>query len=64
VAHHLRGKTVEEVGDSVQGLFPVASRERRLDEKAAEHIGGGTDHAFGSAVLCRGVGHERRNWTP
>jgi hypothetical protein len=56
VAHRLRGKTVEEVGDSVQGLCPVAGRERCLEEKATEHIGGGADHAFGAAVLCRGVG--------
>jgi hypothetical protein len=40
----------------VQGLCLVAGRERRLEEKAAEHIGGGADHAFGSAILCRGVG--------
>ena len=56
MAHRLRGKTVEEVGGSVQGLCPVAGRERRLEEEAAEHIGGGADHAFGSAVLGRGVG--------
>jgi hypothetical protein len=56
VAHRLQGKTVEEVGGSVQGLCPVAGRERCLEEKAAEHIGGGADHAFGSAVLCKGVG--------
>jgi hypothetical protein len=56
VAHRLRGKTVEEVGGNVQGLCPVAGRERRLEEEAAEHIGGGADHAFGTAVLCRGVG--------
>ena len=34
VANRLRGKTVEEVGGSVQGLCPVAGRERRLEEKA------------------------------
>jgi hypothetical protein len=56
VAHRLRGKAVKEMGGSVQGLCPVAGRERRLEEKAAEHIGGGADHALGSAVLCRGVG--------
>jgi hypothetical protein len=56
VAHRLRGKAVEEMGGSMQGLFPVAGRERCLEEKAAEHGGGGADHAFGSAVLCRGVG--------
>ena len=56
VAHRLGGKTVEKVGGGVQGLCPVAGRERRLEEEAAEHISGGADHAFGSAVLCRGVG--------
>ena len=56
MAHRLGGKTVEEVGGDVQGLYPVAGRERRLEEEAAKHIGGGADHAFGSAVLCRGVG--------
>jgi hypothetical protein len=47
---------IEEVGGCVQGLCPIASRERHLEEKAAEHIGGGADHAFGPAVLGRGVG--------
>jgi hypothetical protein len=51
VAHHLRGKAVEEVCGGVQCLCPVASRERRLEEKAADHIGVGVDHAFGPAVL-------------
>jgi hypothetical protein len=40
----------------VQGLCPVVGRERRLEEKAAEHIGGGADDAFGSVVLSRCVG--------
>jgi hypothetical protein len=31
VAHRLRGKTVEEVGGCVQGLYLVAGRERRLE---------------------------------
>jgi hypothetical protein len=56
VAHRLRGKTVEEVGGCVQGLYPIAGRKRRLEEKAAEHIGGGADHAFGPTILSRGVG--------
>jgi hypothetical protein len=30
----------EEVGGDVQGLCPVASRERRLKEKAVDHVGG------------------------
>jgi hypothetical protein len=56
VAHRLRGKTVEEVGGGVQGLCPVAGRERRLEEKAPDHIGGCANHALGPAVLSRGVG--------
>jgi hypothetical protein len=55
VSHRLRGKTIEKVCGGVQGLCPVAGRERRLEEKAADHIGGGADHAFGTTVLCRGV---------
>jgi hypothetical protein len=55
VAHRLGGKTVEKVGGGVQGLCPVAGRERRLKEKAADHIGGGANHAFSPAVLGRGV---------
>jgi hypothetical protein len=55
VAHRLGGNTVEKVCDDVQGLCPVAGRERRLEEKAADHIGGGANHAFDTAVLGRGV---------
>jgi hypothetical protein len=40
----------------LQGLCPVAARERRLKEKAANHIGGSANNAFGSAILGRGVG--------
>jgi hypothetical protein len=34
VAHRLRGGGVEEMGSGVQGLCPIASRERRLKEEA------------------------------
>jgi hypothetical protein len=54
--HHLRGKMTEEVCGGVQGLCPVAGRERLLEEKATDHIGGGANHAFGLAVLGRDVG--------
>jgi hypothetical protein len=40
----------------VQGIYLIANRERRLEEKAADHIGGGVNHALGPAVLGRGVG--------
>jgi hypothetical protein len=56
VAHRLGGKTVEEVGGGVESLCPVAGRERRLEEKAADHVGGGADHALCSTVLGGGVG--------
>jgi hypothetical protein len=56
VAHRLRGKTVEEMSGSMKGLCPVGGRERRLKEKAADHVGGGANHALGPAVLSRGVG--------
>jgi hypothetical protein len=55
-AHRLGGKTVEEVGGGVQALCPVAGRERRLEEKAADHVGGGANHALCPAVLGGGVG--------
>jgi hypothetical protein len=53
VAHCLQGEAVEEMCGSVQGLYPVAGRERRLKEKAADHVGGGANNAFGRAVLER-----------
>jgi hypothetical protein len=55
VAHRLGWKTIEKVGGDVQGLCPVAGRERHMEEKAVDHIGGGANHAFGPAVLGRGV---------
>jgi hypothetical protein len=56
VAHHLRWEAVEEVGCGVQGLFLVAGRERHLEQKVADHVSGGANHAFGPVVLGRGVG--------
>jgi hypothetical protein len=56
VAHRLRGKTVEEMRGCMKGLCPVGGRERRLKEKATDHVGGGANHALGPAVLSRGVG--------
>jgi hypothetical protein len=51
VPHRLRWKAVDEVCGSVQGLCPVTGRERLLEEKAADHIGSGANHAFGPAIL-------------
>jgi hypothetical protein len=56
VAHRLRWEAVEEVGGCVQGLCLVTGSERCLKEKAADHIGGGSNHALGPTVLGRGVG--------
>jgi hypothetical protein len=56
VAHRLRGKTVEEMHGGMKGLCPVGGRERRLKEKATDHVRGGVNHALGPAVLSRGVG--------
>jgi hypothetical protein len=58
VAHRLRGEAVEMCG-GVQGLRPVARRERHLKEKAADHVGGVND-AFGPTILGIGVGVRER----
>jgi hypothetical protein len=56
VVHRLRWEVVKKVGGSVQGLDPVAGRERRLEEKATNHVGGGANQAFGPTILGGGVG--------
>jgi hypothetical protein len=56
VANRLGGKTVEEVGGGVQGLCLVAGRERRQEEKAADHVGGGANHVLCPTALGGGVG--------
>jgi hypothetical protein len=56
MAHRRRRKAVEEVGGGMQGLCPVAGRERRLKEKAADHISGGSNDALDPTILSRGVG--------
>jgi hypothetical protein len=55
VAHRLRGKTVEEMHGGMKGLCLVGGTERCLKEKAADHVGGGANHALGPVVLSRGV---------
>jgi hypothetical protein len=55
VAHCLRGDAVEEMCGGVQGLYPIAGWERRLEEKATDHVGGGANDAFVPAVLGRSV---------
>jgi hypothetical protein len=44
------------MGGDVQGLCPVAGRERHLEEKAVDHIGGDANHALDPTVLRRDVG--------
>jgi hypothetical protein len=51
VAYRLRG----EVGGCVKGLGLVAGWKRRLEEKAADHVGDGANHAFDPTVLGRCV---------
>ena len=51
VAHRHRGEAVEEMCGGVQGLCPVAGRERHLKEKATNHVGGGANDVFGPAIL-------------
>jgi hypothetical protein len=56
VAHRLRGEAVEEMCGGVQGLGLVAGMERLLEEKVADHVGGGVNDAFGPAIMGSGVG--------
>jgi hypothetical protein len=51
VAHRLQGEVVEEMCGVVQGLCPVAGRERRLEKKAADHVVRGGNDAFDLTVL-------------
>jgi hypothetical protein len=51
----VEGESVEEMGSGVQGLCPVACRERRLKEEAADRVGGGVNDVFGPVVLGRSV---------
>jgi hypothetical protein len=56
MAHHLRGKAVEEMCGGVQVLCLVTSRKRLLKEEAIDHGGAGVNDVFDPAVLGRGVG--------
>jgi hypothetical protein len=35
------------MGSGIQGLCPVASKERHLKEEATNHVGGGANDPFG-----------------
>jgi hypothetical protein len=54
--HHLRGKTVKEMGSSVQGLYLIPSGKKRLKEEVADRVGGGVDILFNLFVLRGSVG--------
>ena len=56
LAHRLRREAVEEMCGRVKALYLVAGRERRLEEKVADHVGGVANDAFSPTVLGRGVG--------
>jgi hypothetical protein len=51
VAHRLRGEAVEQMCGGVQGLCLVAGKEKRLEEKVADHVGGGANDAFSPTIL-------------
>jgi hypothetical protein len=45
------GEAIDEMGDNIQCLHPIAGRERHLEEKATDHVGGGANYAFGPAIM-------------
>jgi hypothetical protein len=51
----LGGKTIEEVGDCVQRLSPVAGGKRSLKKEATQHAGGGVNHTLDTTILSGGV---------
>jgi hypothetical protein len=51
VAHCLRGEAVEKMCSGVQGLCLVAGRERSMEKKATDQVGGGVNDVFGPVVL-------------
>jgi hypothetical protein len=50
------GKTVQQICDSVEPFYPVASRERSLKEQGANHVINGVKSTLGFTVLWRSVG--------
>jgi hypothetical protein len=53
VTHRLRGKAIEEVGGSVQGLFLIARVKRHLKKEGMNHVSGGMNDPFDPAFLRR-----------
>ena len=50
------GEAIYEVGGSSKCIGPVGGGHGRLEEQGAGDIVGGAKHAFGFAILLRGVG--------
>jgi hypothetical protein len=48
VTNRLGGEAIEEMGGSVQGLYPITDRDRRLKEKATDHVGSVANDVFPS----------------
>lgn len=46
-----RGTYVEQIGGGVEGFDPEGGRHVRLEKNSAENVVGGTDRAFGLAIL-------------
>ena len=50
------GEAIYEVGGSSKCIGPLGGGHGRLEEQGAGDIVGGAKHAFGFAILLRGVG--------
>ena len=50
------GEAIYEVGGSSKNISPVRRGHGGLEEQRASDIVGGAKHAFGFAILLRGVG--------
>ena len=50
------GEAIYEVGGSSKSISPVRRGHGGLEEQRASDIVGGAKHAFGFAILLRGVG--------
>lgn len=44
-------EVVEDMCGSVQGLHPIAGRERHMEEKAADHVSGDANNVFSPAEI-------------
>jgi hypothetical protein len=51
VTDRLGEEVVEDMCGSVQGLHPIAGRERHMEEKAADHVSGDANNVFSPAEI-------------